>query len=111
MARTLVQIRNQIEQLEKEAKEVHAKEVAGVIQRIKTAIDFYGLVPKDLFGPEQKKVVEGDKKAVLKKPKKQPAPPKYRDPATGKTWNGHGKRPGWFVMAIESGMKAEDLAV
>lgn len=25
-----------------------------------------------------------------------PSAPKYRDPATGKTWSGKGKRPGWF---------------
>lgn len=24
------------------------------------------------------------------------APPKYRDPNSGKTWSGHGKRPNWF---------------
>lgn len=25
-----------------------------------------------------------------------PSVPKYRDPETGKTWSGKGKRPGWF---------------
>lgn len=25
-----------------------------------------------------------------------PSVPKYQDPATGKTWSGKGKRPGWF---------------
>ena len=25
-----------------------------------------------------------------------PADPKYRDPVTGKTWSGKGKRPKWF---------------
>jgi hypothetical protein len=33
-------------------------------------------------------------KSKQKKPAK---PPKYRDPATGKTWNGHGKTPLWLA--------------
>ncbi len=56
-------------------------------------------------------MAEGVNKASPKKAKKQPSPPKYRDPASGKTWTGHGKRPGWFVQAVESGVKAEDMAV
>ncbi len=111
MARTLVQIKRQIAQLEKEAEQVRMKEVAGVIQRMKTAIDFYGLSADDIFGPAQKATVEGGNKTAVKKPKKRPSPPKYRDPATGKTWTGHGMRPGWFVQAIESGKKAEEMAV
>lgn len=109
MARTLVQIKNQIAQLEKEAERVKENEVAGVVQRIKTAIDFYGLTADDLFGSGAKTATKG-RKAAAKKVKKSPAPPKYKDKETGKTWTGHGKRPGWFVKAIEGGMKAEDMA-
>lgn len=110
MARTLIQIREQIERLEKEADRVLDKETALVIKRIKTAIDFYGLTAKDLFGSGAK-VTAKSRKAVAKKIKKSPAPPKYKDKGTGKTWTGHGKRPGWFVKAIEGGMKAEEMAV
>ncbi len=112
MARTLVQIKKQIQSLEKEAEQVRAKEIAGVIQRIKTAIDFYGLTASDLFGSNGKAAVKGKKIAVkVKKVKKSPAPAKYKDKDTGKTWTGHGKRPGWFVKAIEAGVKAEEMAV
>jgi DNA-binding protein H-NS len=114
MARTLAQIKSHIARLEKEAEAVRAKEVAGVIQRIKTAIEFYGLTADDLFGPTRKTVAADGRKVASKKnkrAKKPPAPAKYRDNATGKTWTGHGKRPAWFVQAIESGMKAEEMAV
>ncbi len=38
--------------------------------------------------------------------------PKYRDPETGKTWSGRGRKPTWFIEAIEQGGKTlEDLAV
>lgn len=32
--------------------------------------------------------------------------PKYRDPATGKTWSGRGKRPQWFESS-----RAEDYLI
>ena len=111
MARTLAQIKKQIEKLQKEAGRVRASEVAGVIQRIRTAIEFYGLTTGDLFGKkakETKRTQVGRKKA---KAKKVASPAKYRDKESAKTWTGHGKRPGWFVKAIEAGMNAEDMAV
>ena len=111
LARTLVQIKKQIQQLEKEANQVRANEVTGVIQKIKTAIDFYGLTTEDLFGSDKTKSVAKPKTPALKRVKKSPSPAKYQDKATGKTWTGHGKRPAWFVNAIESGIKAEEMAV
>lgn len=112
MARTLVQIKKQIQSLEKEAEQVRANEVAGVIRRIMTAVHFYGLTASDLFGSAGKVVAKGKKsggKATTFK--RSPAAAKYRDTATGKTWTGHGKRPGWFVKAIEAGVKAEEMVV
>ncbi len=121
MARTLVQIKKQIKSLEQEAEKVRASEVAGVVQRIKSAIDFYGLTPSDLFGsPGRSATRNGRKKASAigkgtgkpkRKSTKTPSPAKYRDKETGKTWTGHGKRPGWFVQAIANGAKPEDMAV
>lgn len=113
MARTLIQIKQQIESLEKEAERVKDGEIADVIARIKKAIDFYELTPKDLFDTSAKKMGR-PKKVVSGAAKKQPknkATAKYQDPASGKTWTGHGKRPGWFLQAIEGGKTAENLAV
>jgi len=113
MARTLVQIQQAIESLEKEAERVRDSETAGVVARIKTAIDFYKLTTKDLFGAEAKKVGRPKKVAdvAAKRPAKRKAAAKYKDPASDKTWTGHGKRPGWFVAAIADGIVATDLAV
>lgn len=114
MARTLVQIRQQIEKLEQEAKSVKAKEVAGVVGRIREAIDFYGLTAEDLFGTKAKKVgrPKGVAKVAVKSPtNKKPAQAKFKDLNSDKTWTGHGKRPGWFVDAIASGKSAEDMAI
>lgn len=114
MTRTLVQIRKQIESLEKEAENIRDKEVAGVIARIKEAISFYELSSADLFGTNEKKVAPS-KRSSSKSPKKvtnkKVAVAKFRDESTGKTWTGHGKRPGWFVEAIAGGKTPDDLSV
>ena len=112
MARTLLQIKREMEKLEKEAEQVKASEVAGVVLKIRTAVDFYGLKASDLFGSRARAVVKGQRPTGgKKKAKKSPSLAKYRDMETGKTWTGHGMRPGWFRQAIESGKKPEDLAV
>ena len=113
MARTLVQIRQTIESLEEEAEGLRESETAGVIARIKVAIDVYGLTHQDLFEAKAKKMGRPKKVAdvAAKKPAKKKAAAKFKDPTSDKTWTGHGKRPGWFVAAIEAGTKAEELAV
>ena len=117
MAKSLASIREQIEKLEREAEVLLAKEAVGVITRIKEAIAVYKLTPADLFGAPASKT-SGDKTApkATKKGKGKVAaakpsvrPVKYTDGTN--TWVGHGKRPRWFVEAVESGKTAEDLLV
>ncbi|WP_082938232.1 H-NS family nucleoid-associated regulatory protein [Mitsuaria sp. 7] len=42
--------------------------------------------------------------------KKGPGLPKYQS-AEGQTWTGVGKRPGWFVAALEAGKTEDDLLI
>lgn len=106
MARTSAQIQKQIEQLQREAAALRAKEVKGVIGRIKEAIAHYGLTPQDLFGADQGQppVTAGKARA------KRESVIRYRDDA-GNAWTGVGKRPGWFKSALAAGRTAEDLRV
>lgn len=46
----------------------------------------HSLTEKEVFGAQRK--AEADKK---------PVEPKYRDPATGRTWSGRGKPPSWIA--------------
>ncbi len=114
MARTLAVIQQQIEKLQKEAENVKAKEVAGIVKRIQLEIATYGLKPNDLFEPKGRTPVSpkkvGSPKVSKAKKKSEPVI-KFKDEATGKTWSGHGKRPGWYIQAIESGKTPGDLAV
>lgn len=114
MARTLADIQRNIAKLQKEAESVKAKEVVGVIERIKVAIETYGLTSDDLFGTKVKKVripkIASTAK-VKKTTKKAAAPMKFTDAQTGKGWSGHGRRPDWYLKAIASGKAPEDLAI
>lgn len=116
MARTLAQIQSQIDKLQKEAQALRAKEISGVVARIKEAIAHYGLTPQELFGESAgqktrgkaaKSSTRGAGKSAAKKPA---SPPKYRDEA-GHTWTGHGKRPNWFKAALAAGKTAADLEI
>lgn len=36
---------------------------------------------------------------------------KYKDPSTGATWTGKGRKPGWVVSFLEAGGSLEQLAI
>lgn len=119
MAKTLRQIEQQIAKLQREADIVRKREIGGVIERIRTAVDHYGLTPQDVFG-KGAGMQSGGRKAsnpaaarpVRKaNPRKgQPVPVKYRD-EKGNTWAARGNRPRWLVEALKSGKSLEDFAV
>jgi len=105
---TLAEIKEHIAQLQKQAEELKAQEVAAVVARIREAIAVYGLTERELFG---RLGGTGTKKAgrTPASGKRKPGVVRYRDDA-GNTWTGHGKRPNWFKDAIASGKTPEDLA-
>lgn len=123
MAKTLAAIQEQIQKLQEQANVLKRKEAVGVIAKIRTAIDAYGLTPEDLFGTAPPVSKRGPKPKVASTPaapakagrkktatkNKSASPAKYTDGTS--TWSGHGKRPQWFKDAIESGKTTEDLAV
>ena len=50
-------------------------------------------------------------RAVSGRVPKTPAAAKYRDPDSGMTWTGAGKRPRWLVAALAAGTKLESFAI
>ena len=103
---TYRQLRQQIAELEKKAAIAIKKEARTVIEMIKQQIAEFGLTAADLG-------LEIARRAAAKttaKRTKRVLTPKYREPRTGKTWNGHGKRPGWIVAAQTKG-KLEELLI
>jgi len=120
MAKTIAQMTAEIEKLQRQIETTKSKEVQGVVDRIREAIDFYGLTPEQLFGKKTK----GPAKAKAKpktprraKPKaaaparaKVKLPAKYAD-GTGNEWTGRGSTPRWLQDAIAAGKSKDDFAL
>lgn len=102
--KSYAQIQKQIEALQREANELRAQEVAGVVARIKEAISHYGLTAEQLgYGaaPKGTKIKGhevGGTGAVA-----------YSD-GLGNTWGGRGPRPQWLKAALAAGKLLEDFA-
>jgi len=115
--KTLSQIQQEIERLQREAQRVRQSEISGVVQRIRTAIEHYGLTAQDLFASGPKKRGR-PRKAVAKtaggkrgaRKTRRVIPVKYRD-NKGNTWTGRGSRPRWLVAALNEGAKVDDFLV
>lgn len=108
MPKTVAQIEAQIAKLQKQRDALRAQEAAGVIRRIRKAIDYYGLTAEELgfdCGARGKTTVG----KTARKPTRKVAV-KYRDGA-GNEWSGRGRRPAWFIAALDAGRSMEDLEV
>lgn len=105
-------LQRQITELQARAEAARKQEFAEVIGRIREAIEAYGFTPEDLFPKADGRKTRAAKTRVSKmEAATAKAPAKFRDPASGKTWTGNGKRPGWYVAAVEAGATPESLAV
>lgn len=102
---TLQQIQDQIAVLQRKADALKDSEKAGVIDKIKVAIEHYGITPAELFEGRAKPA-----KAPAKTTRKGSGVVKYRDGA-GHTWTGFGPKPRWFTEALAGGKTVEDLRV
>lgn len=117
MPKSYVETLKDIEELNRKAEDLRKKEAPGVIERMKQAIQVYGITAADLgltAGSESaaRKPAKA-LKAPLKtssKPSKSSAEPKYRD-ESGQTWGGMGKRPDWLRAALASGRKLEEFLI
>jgi len=118
MAKTIAQMTAEIEKLQRQIEATKSKEVQGVVDRIREAIDFYGLTSDQLFGQKSRKnKVAKAAKATRRAPAKAAAPrtptklpAKYSDGA-GNEWTGRGSTPRWLQQAIAEGKSKDDFAI
>lgn len=94
---TLALLQERIQRLQQVAEQLRKSELTEVIARIRAEVAEYDLTPGDIFGGKGKRGPRGKKAAA--KAARAPRPAKYRDPKTGKTWNGVGKPPAWIAGA------------
>jgi DNA-binding protein H-NS len=122
--KTLAQLQEQIQKLQREAENLKAKEVADVIARIREAIEHYGITADELYGHHVSRRGRGRRAAGAAKTargnaaaktgaktasaRKRSIPIKYRDEA-GNTWTGRGSKPRWLAAALADGRKIEDF--
>lgn len=96
---TYQDVRRQIGELEVKAAELREKEAANVLARIKQEITDFGFSAADLGFPATSPAASSRRTV-----RATALQPRYRDPNTGKTWNGHGKRPFWIIEAQSAGL-------
>lgn len=68
--------------LEAQIEAARKQEVSDVVAKIRTLVQDYGLSAEDIF--------------TARRASAGTVAPKFRDPATGKTWTGRGKPPDWI---------------
>ena len=111
MAKSLKQVLDQINKLQRQAEEIRNKEVSEVVSRIRVAIDHYGLTAQDLFESQPRGTSRrGAPPRGRAATRKRAGDPKYAS-GDGRTWTGTGKRPTWFVEALAAGKTAQDLLI
>lgn len=101
---TLLEIQNQIAQLQKQAEEIKANEIANAVQDIKSKMAAYGITIADLQGSGKARAGKSSAKSGT------PAPIKYRGP-NGETWTGRGLMPRWLAAQITLGKTKDSFAV
>lgn len=79
--------------LEAQIEEARVTEVASVIEQVRGLMAQYGLSPEDVAPRRRRGRPAGAASAATRK---EPLPPKYLDPKTGKTWSGRGRAPAWL---------------
>lgn len=112
--KTYAELRREIQTLTQEADKVRSAEKAGVVERMKEAIEAYGISVKELFGtrvstaktPRGKSAARGASGAKSAAGRAVA----YAD-GNGGVWGGRGPRPAWLRNAIASGRQLEEFAV
>jgi DNA-binding protein H-NS len=97
------ELQDQIARLQAEAEQVRKNEIANVITDIRSKMAEFGITLKDL-GSEPKG--KGRRKGAASA-----SPAKFRNPDTGETWTGKGRRPKWIVEAENQGKSANAFLI
>ncbi len=83
---TYRQLTEQLAKVQAQMAAAREKEMAAAIEQIKEQIAEYGITAEELgFASRRAGGVRSAKSA-----------PKYRNPQTGQTWSGRGRRPAWL---------------
>lgn len=118
---TYVELKEQAEQLMRQAEAARKSEIGAAIADIKAKMAAYGITLEDLGGKAKaargRKLKGGKAAAKAAKPTAKPAKArkpvavKYRNSETNETWTGRGKPPTWLKAEEAAGRKREEFLV
>lgn len=91
------ELQAEISRLQRQAEEVREKEKQEGLAKVYEIMDRYGITASDLKLRKSRKV-------SLSKPK-------FKNPTTGETWSGRGKRPHWIHEWVSSGKDLDQLRI
>ncbi len=97
------EILSQIEDLKRKAEDVRQQEMAGAIAEIKRLMIQFGITADDLGLSGRASVGKSKSRGVVAA--------KYRDPISGKTWTGRGRRPSWVLDLEGQGKTLDDCRI
>lgn len=103
-----------LKELEKLGKNVAKAIATSEARRRKDARAAIDKVAKEYGVSVEDVLKKDDPKPARKKPavKAKKSAPKFRNPEDAKqTWSGKGRRPAWYLAAIEAGKTDKDLAI
>lgn len=89
----LIDLVTRRDELEAQIDEIRREQRAEAVAKVFELMDSIGLTTADL---------------TPHRPAKQSHREKFRDPESGKTWGGLGKRPGWLRDGIAAGRSLDD---
>lgn len=105
---TLVDLKKLAAKVDKAIAAAEAKQRREARQAVEKISKEYGVPLNELVADDAAKAP----RKLTKKTKKPAAVAKFRDPADpSKTWSGKGRRPQWYLAAIEAGASEDDLAI
>jgi DNA-binding protein H-NS len=111
MDKALKKIQSDIDKLEaRKAKLIRDKAIPDILARMRAV----GVTPKEIaehWGVGAAKRVKSPSGKGPAKPVKSSRPAKYRDPASGETWSGMGKRPFWLRDAEDAGRSRDEFLI
>lgn len=95
----------------KALKTVEARERRNARKAAEKAAAAFGFSLAEI-SDEKKPAAKQAGKRKKKKPAKAASKPKYRNPANpDQTWSGKGRRPRWYVEAVESGTDPDSMLI
>lgn len=116
----LIDIQAQIEKLQKQERDIKAREFDKTVQEIRAKMQAFGITMKDLQAPKGRgkakaKVAKTGAAtqragAAAKKKSAATVAAKYRGP-NGETWSGRGLTPRWLAALLAQGRKKEDFEI